>query len=94
MQALKQQEGKQQALVEKASAANYSINDMVGAISSRPPLVTRHAPNQQLPAQPALEQQQAAVQQQSSQVCAEAQLLCAHCLQIALQSVNFALLAF
>ena len=70
MQALKQAGEQQQQLVENADAVAASASGAAGVSSiSRPPLVTRHAPNQQLPAQPALEQQPAALQQQPSQVC-------------------------
>ena len=67
-QALKQLESKQQAIVEKA--AGKVCSSVTGAVGSdsRPPLVTRHAPNQQ----PSLldQQQRPALQQQPSQVCA------------------------
>ena len=67
-QALKQLESKQQAIVEKAAGAVCSsVTGPVGS-DSRPPLVTRHAPNQQ---QSFLDQQQQpALQQQPSRVCA------------------------
>ena len=67
LQALKQLEDKQQALIENSNAVlcSPSLGTAGGSSSMRPPLETRHHPNQQLPAQQALEHQQAPPKQPS-----------------------------
>ncbi|DBA95407.1 TPA: Coiled-coil domain containing 15 [Trebouxia sp. C0006] len=64
-QALKQAEDRQKALLDKAGCTSGAFPE---ASSSRPPLVTRHVPNHQLPAQPSLDQQQPELHHQGSQV--------------------------
>ncbi|KAA6419052.1 MAG: hypothetical protein FRX49_03865 [Trebouxia sp. A1-2] len=63
-QAVKQAEDRQKALLNKADCTSGAFLE---ASSSRPPLVTRHAPNHQLPAQPSLDQQQPELHHQGSQ---------------------------
>ncbi|DBA77540.1 TPA: hypothetical protein ACH3X1_009354 [Trebouxia sp. C0004] len=63
--ALKQAEDRRKVLLDKAGCASGIFPE---ASSSRPPLVTRHAPNHQLPAQPSLDQQQPGLHHQGSQV--------------------------
>ncbi|KAL0028920.1 hypothetical protein WJX77_005850 [Trebouxia sp. C0004] len=63
--ALKQAEDRRKVLLDKAGCASGIFPE---ASSSRPPLVTRHAPNHQLPAQPSLDQQQPGLHHQGSQI--------------------------